>query len=83
MLCRLTVVRTDDSEKSSSSIIKVTRIGELGTTLAETSNPHMLRRKIIQLLVNANVVPSKPILFTDDGGATILPNIGSYKSHTA
>jgi hypothetical protein len=37
MLRRVALVRTDVSEKRSASIIKVTRIGELGTTLAVTS----------------------------------------------
>jgi hypothetical protein len=35
MLRRVVHVRTDVSEEPSASIIKVTRIGELGTTLAE------------------------------------------------
>jgi hypothetical protein len=34
----MAVVRTDVSEDRSASIIKVTRIGKLGTTLAVTSN---------------------------------------------
>jgi hypothetical protein len=34
MLLRAALVRTDVSEKLSASIIRVTRIGELGTTLA-------------------------------------------------
>jgi hypothetical protein len=34
----LAVVRTDVSEERIASIIEVTRIGELGTTLAVTSN---------------------------------------------
>jgi hypothetical protein len=34
MLRRVALVRTDDSEKLSSSFIKVTRISEIGTTLA-------------------------------------------------
>jgi hypothetical protein len=38
MLRRVALVRTDDSEELSASIIKVTRIGELGRTLAVTSN---------------------------------------------
>jgi hypothetical protein len=33
VLCRVTLVRTDVSEERSASIIRVTRIGELGTTL--------------------------------------------------
>jgi hypothetical protein len=38
------LVRTDVSEEPSTSTITVTRIGELGTTLAVTSNRRMLRR---------------------------------------
>jgi hypothetical protein len=38
MLRRVAVVRTDVSEERGVSIIKVIRIGELGTTLAVTSN---------------------------------------------
>jgi hypothetical protein len=38
MLRRVAVVRTGASEESSASIIRVTRIGELGTMLAVTSN---------------------------------------------
>jgi hypothetical protein len=38
------LVRTDVSEELSASIIRVTRIGELGTTLALTSNRRTLRR---------------------------------------
>jgi hypothetical protein len=38
MLHRVTLVRTDVSEELSASFIRVTRIGELGTTLAVTSN---------------------------------------------
>jgi hypothetical protein len=43
MLHRVALVRTDVSEELSASIIRVTRIGELGT-LAVTSNRSMLRR---------------------------------------
>jgi hypothetical protein len=57
MLRHLVFVRTDVSEERSVSIIRMTGVGELGTTLAVTSN----RRK---LLVTANVVPSSPILVT-------------------
>jgi hypothetical protein len=38
ILRRVPLVRTDVSEELSASIIRVTRIGELGTTLALTSN---------------------------------------------
>jgi hypothetical protein len=44
-------------EENIASIIRVTRIGELGTTLAVTSNQSTLRR-------NTNVVPSTPILLS-------------------
>jgi hypothetical protein len=44
------------------SIIRVTRIGVLGTTLAVTSNRSRLRKNTM-LLVTANV-PSSPILVT-------------------
>jgi hypothetical protein len=60
MLLREALVRTDVSEEFSASIIRVTRIGEVGTTLAVTSNRRTLRR----LLVTANFVPTSPILVT-------------------
>jgi hypothetical protein len=43
MLCRVALVRTDVSEELSASIIRVTRIGVLGKTLAEISNRRTLR----------------------------------------
>jgi hypothetical protein len=43
MLHRVALVRTDASEELMTSIIRVTRIGELGTTLAITSSRCMLR----------------------------------------
>jgi hypothetical protein len=74
MLRRMALVRTDLSEEFSTSIIKVTRISELGTTLAVNSNRRTLRsntkykiqsvflRSVRRLLVTANIVPSSPIL---------------------
>jgi hypothetical protein len=44
MLCLVELVRSDVLEELSASIIRVTRIGELGTTLAVTSNQRTLRR---------------------------------------
>jgi hypothetical protein len=38
MLRRVALVRTDVSEELSTSVIRVTRVGELGTTLAVSSN---------------------------------------------
>jgi hypothetical protein len=63
MLRHVALVRTEISEERSPSIVKVTRIGELRTTLAVTSNRRTLRRNT-KLLVTSNVVPSSPILVT-------------------
>jgi hypothetical protein len=41
---RVALVRTDVSEEPSASIIRVTRNGEVGTTLAITSNRRTLQR---------------------------------------
>jgi hypothetical protein len=60
MLRRVALVRTDVSEELCASFIRVTRIGELGNTLAVNCNRRTLRR----LLVRASVVPSSPILVT-------------------
>jgi hypothetical protein len=66
MLRRVALGRTDVSEELSSSFIRVTRIGELGTTLAVTSNRRTLvfLRSARRLLVTAGVVLSSPILVT-------------------
>jgi hypothetical protein len=70
MLRRVALVRTDVSEVLSASFIKVTRIGEIGKTVAVTSNRRKLRRKFLlflrnvnRLLVTANF-PSSQILVT-------------------
>jgi hypothetical protein len=57
MLRHVALLKTDVLEELNASIIRVTRIGELGTTVAVTSNRHML-------LVTATVVPSSPMLVT-------------------
>jgi hypothetical protein len=70
MLCRVALVRPDVSEERTASIIRVTRIGQLGTTLAITSNWRTLRRNtmcaflcsIRRLLVPATADLSSPIL---------------------
>jgi hypothetical protein len=43
MLRHVALVRTDVPEELSTSFIRVTRIGELGTTLVVTGNRRMLR----------------------------------------
>jgi hypothetical protein len=65
MCYRVALVNTDVSEKSISSIIRVERILELGTTLAITSNQSRLRRKI------------RP----DDGRDTFFRNVCSNTSY--
>jgi hypothetical protein len=63
MLRHVALVETDVSEEPSASIIRVTRIDDLGM-LAVTSNQRTLRRNSVRrLLVMANV-PSSPILVT-------------------
>jgi hypothetical protein len=65
MLHRVALVRTDVSEGFNASFIRVTRIGELGTTIAVTSNR------------------CTDSCHPDEGGATFLRNVGSYKSQMA
>jgi hypothetical protein len=50
MLRRVVLVRTDVSEEPSASFIRVTRIGELGTTLAATSNSRTLLQLVLFLV---------------------------------
>jgi hypothetical protein len=58
ILRRVALVRTDVSEELSASIIRMTRIGEVGTTLA------VFLRSVRRLLVTDSVIPSSPILVT-------------------
>jgi hypothetical protein len=46
MLRRVAIVRTDVSEELSTSFIRVTRIGELGTTLAVISTLSVLQNAV-------------------------------------
>jgi hypothetical protein len=62
MLRRVALVRTDVWEELRDSIIRVTRVGELGTTLAVTRNRRTLRRNVRRLLVKPTVVPSSSTL---------------------
>jgi hypothetical protein len=52
MLRLVALVRTDVSEELSASFMRVTRIGELGTTLAVTSNRRTLRRNTVINFIN-------------------------------
>jgi hypothetical protein len=67
MLRRVDLVRTDVSEERSASRIRVTRISELGRTLAVTSN-------VLQLLLTASVVLNSSIL------VTLMKTLGSSKT---
>jgi hypothetical protein len=60
ILRRVALVRTDVSEELSASFIRITRIGELGTEPALTSNRDA--RCVRRLLVRPSVVSSSPIL---------------------
>jgi hypothetical protein len=72
MFRRMALVRTDDSEEHSASIIRVIRIGEL-RTLVVTSNRRRLRRNT-----------AYGICHPDDGGATRSSETSVLnKSHTA
>jgi hypothetical protein len=53
MLRHVALVRTEVSEELSSSFFRVTRIGELGTTLAITSNRRTLRRNFFLVHLRA------------------------------
>jgi hypothetical protein len=46
MLSSVALVRTDVSEERNASFIRVTRNGELGTTLAVTSNRRTLHESV-------------------------------------
>jgi hypothetical protein len=61
MLRRVALIKTEVSEELSTSIIGVTRISELGTTLAVTARNRL--RSVRRLLDIANV-PSSLILVT-------------------
>jgi hypothetical protein len=56
MLRRVALERTDVSKELSASCIRVTRIGELGTTLAVTSNRRELRVLYVPELYNLSPI---------------------------
>jgi hypothetical protein len=51
MLRRVALVRTDVSEEPGAAFIRVTKIGQLGTTQAATSNRRTLRRSSSRFLL--------------------------------
>jgi hypothetical protein len=82
------LVRTDVSKAFIASIIRVTEIGELGATLAVTSNLSTLGRDTVfaaffgcyLLLTMLQFADS---CYSDNEGDTFLRIVGSYESHTA
>jgi hypothetical protein len=76
LLRHVALVRTDVSEEPDAFFITVTKIGELGTTQAATSNRRTLRRNWYTNFFADFCHP-------DEGGARFLRNVSSYKSHTA
>jgi hypothetical protein len=65
MLRRVALVRTEVSEERSASIFNVTRIDDLGTTLAVTSNRSTLR-SISSPLPRGLVNTAESVTFTTD-----------------
>jgi hydroxymethylpyrimidine/phosphomethylpyrimidine kinase len=63
MLRYVALVRTDVSDELSASFIRVTRIGELGTTLAVTSNRRKLRRNSVALVVDPKIASTSEALY--------------------
>jgi hypothetical protein len=63
MLRRVALVRTDVSEELSASIIRVTRIVELGTTLALTSNVSKVPPKHLHIQEPLGVTSQKMPFF--------------------
>jgi hypothetical protein len=61
MLHRVARVRTDVSEEPGASFIGVTRIGELGTTQAATSNRRTQRTSVLTRATRRNI-PEDAIL---------------------
>jgi hypothetical protein len=78
MLSRVVPVKTHISEERSTYITRVRRIGELGTTLAVTSNRSSLQRN------TANVVPTSPIhvsLVMKALRSSLTPVLTKYTRH--
>jgi hypothetical protein len=82
MLRRVALVRPDFSEERSASFIRVTRIVELGTTLAVTSNGISSQRASVASY-SQRCSQFTDCCHTDEGDAKFLRNVISYKSHTA
>jgi hypothetical protein len=81
MLRSVALVRTDVSEEPSALFIRVTRIGELGTTLAVASNRRRQRASVVSYSLCCFKFTNS--CHPDEGGAKFLRNVGYYKSNAA
>jgi hypothetical protein len=87
------LVRIEVSEEGTDSIIRVTRIGKPGATLAVTNDRSTLRRnatlyyyfipECFGCYLLLTLLLPRWVCQPDDGGDTSFRNVGSYKSHTA
>jgi hypothetical protein len=62
LLRRVAIIRTDVSEEPGASFIRVTKIGEFGTTQAATSNRRTLRRNTNTKTTFFNMIENFEIL---------------------
>jgi hypothetical protein len=79
MLRRVALVRTDDSEELSASFIRVTRIGEIGTTLAVTSNRRTPRRKRYFLQEQQGLTSQKTQFIIDEDECGVTDGMNKWQ----
>jgi hypothetical protein len=79
MLRRVALVRTDVSEEPSGSFIRVTRFGELGTTLAATSCEEILGISMKGALVSSETSVLTRATRRNIPEDTILNLLSTYK----
>jgi hypothetical protein len=78
ILGRVALVRTDVSKELSASFIKVTRIGELGTMLAVTSNRRTLRSVRRLLVTHTHTPPFHNTAVVDEEEISLLLSINYF-----
>jgi hypothetical protein len=80
MLCRVALVRADVSEELSAAFFRVTRIGELGTTLALTSNRRMLCTLAIYKPTSLPATPTPLCILTSEFYTSFLSHFVFLRS---